>query len=81
MEKVTHLLSESVVDNIARKVAEEPMEDFYGDWPTLRYDDPDYKVPQHVIDEAVADASRERTKELRQMEMYYDPDWNWSGFR
>ena len=76
MEKVTHLLSESVVDNIARKVDEEET-----DWPTLRYDDPDYKVPQHVIDEAVADASRERTKELRQMEMYDSQDWNWSGFR
>lgn len=76
MEKVTHLLSESVVDNIARKVDEEET-----DWPTLRYDDPDYRVPQHVIDEAVADASRERTKELRQMEMYDSQDWNWSGFR
>ena len=76
MEKVTHLLSESVVDNIARKVDEEET-----DWPTLRYDDPDYRVPHHVIDEAVADASRERTKELRQMEMYDSQDWNWSGFR
>ena len=76
MEKVTHLLSESVVDNIARKVDEEET-----DWPTLRYDDPDYRVPQHVIDEAIADASRERTKELRQMEMYDSQDWNWSGFR
>ncbi len=38
-------------------------------------------VPQHVIDEAVADASRERTKELKQMEMYDSQDWNWSGFR
>jgi len=60
--KVVHLLSEKVIDNIAKKVAEEP-------------------IPQHVIDEAVADASRERTKELRQMEMYDSPDWNWSGLR
>ena len=60
--KVVHLLSEKVIDNIAKKVAEEP-------------------IPQHVIDEAVADASRERTKELRQMEMFDDPDWNWSGQR
>ena len=60
--KVVHLLSEKVIDNIAKKVAEEP-------------------IPQHVIDEAVADASRERTKELRQMEMFDSEDWNWSGFR
>ena len=39
------------------------------------------KIPQHVIDEAVMAASRERTKELRQMEMYNSEDWNWSGFR
>ena len=60
--KVIQLLSESVVDNIARKVAEEP-------------------IPQHIIDEAASDASRERTKELKQMEMFNDPDWNWSGQR
>ena len=60
--KVVHLLSEKVIDNIAKKVAEEP-------------------IPQHVIDEAVADASRERTKELRQMEMFDSEDWNWSGFQ
>ena len=39
------------------------------------------KVPQHVIDEAVADASRERAKELKQQEMFDSEDWNWSGFR
>ena len=60
--KVIPLLSETVVENIIKKVAEEP-------------------VPQHVIDEAVADASRARTKELRQKEMYDSEDWNWSGFR
>lgn len=60
--KVVQLLSEEVVDNIARKVAEEP-------------------IPQHVIDEAAADASKERKKEFRQMEMFDDPDWNWSGQR
>tara|TARA_Y100000758_G_C15938261_1_gene381371 strand:+ start:373 stop:525 length:153 start_codon:yes stop_codon:yes gene_type:complete len=38
-------------------------------------------VPQHIIDEAVADASRERTKELRQREMYDDKWMNWSGLR
>ena len=38
-------------------------------------------VPQHIIDEDLADRARERTKELRQMEMYDDEMWNWSGLR
>lgn len=38
-------------------------------------------VPQHVIDEDMADRARERTKELKQMEMFDDDDWNWSGSR
>ena len=39
------------------------------------------EVPQHVIDEALADDARQRTKDLRQMEMYDDEMWNWSGLR
>tara|TARA_Y100000817_G_C16757650_1_gene500081 strand:+ start:25 stop:249 length:225 start_codon:yes stop_codon:yes gene_type:complete len=38
-------------------------------------------IPQHVIDEEVADASRQRAKELKQMDMFNDPDMNWSGLR
>ena len=38
-------------------------------------------VPQHVIDEDLADRARERTKELKQMEMFDDETWNWSGLR
>ena len=38
-------------------------------------------VPQHIIDEDLADSARERTKELKQMEMFDDDDWNWSGRR
>ena len=57
--------SEAVVDNIARKVAEEPMED----------------VPQHVIDEERADMMKERRKELAQMKMFDDSYLNWSGHR
>lgn len=48
---------------------------------TTKYQKEEEKVPQHVIDEAVADASRERTKELKQQEMYDSLDWNWSGLR
>jgi len=65
---LTYLWSQGMVDTIAKKVAEEPMENI------------DTR-PQHVIDEAVADASRQRTRELRQMEMYDDEMWNWSGLR
>ena len=61
-----------MVEDAAKKVAEEPIEEM-AELPR--------KIPQHVIDEAVMDASRERTKELRQMEMYNSEDWNWSGFR
>jgi hypothetical protein len=57
--------SEAVVDNIARKVAEEPMED----------------VPQHIIDEERADEIRQMRKEQAQMEMFDDPYLNWSGHR
>ena len=38
-------------------------------------------VPQHIIDEDLADRARERTKELKQMEMFDDDTWNWSGLR
>ncbi len=64
------------VDKIAKKVAEEPMENVdEGNYEYMP------KVPQHVIDEDLADRARERTKELRQMEMFDDPYENWSGLR
>jgi hypothetical protein len=63
--RVTYMWSEAVVDNIARKVAEEPMDD----------------VPQHVIDEERGDMLRQLRKEQAQMEMYDDPYLNWSGHR
>ena len=61
-----------MVEDAAKKVAEEPIEEM-AELPR--------KIPQHVIDEAAVDASRERAKELRQMEMYDDEMWNWSGLR
>ena len=65
---VTYIWSDAVVDNIARKVAEEPMEDI---------DD----RPQHIIDEERGDMIREYMKEQAQREMYDDPYLNWSGLR
>jgi len=64
-KKVTYMWSDAVIDNIARKVAEESMED----------------VPQHVIDEERADEIRQLRKEQAQMEMFDDPYLNWSGHR
>mgnify|MGYP001582066241 FL=1 len=63
--KITYMWSDGVIDHIARKVAEEPMED----------------VPQHVIDEDRGDRLRQLRKEQAQMEMYDDPYLNWSGHR
>jgi len=65
---ITYIWSNAVVDNIARKVAEEPMEDIDG-------------RPQHIIDEERGDMIREYMKEQAQREMYDDPYLNWSGLR
>ena len=37
--------------------------------------------PQHVIDEAKVEAAIERMYNQRQMDMYNDEMWNWSGLR
>ena len=68
MRNITYLWSNGMVDSIAKKVAEEPMEDV---------DD----RPQHVIDEERADEIRQLRKEQAQREMYDDPVMNWSGLR
>jgi len=68
---VIYMMGETVIDNIARKVAEEPLE------VGANMED----VPQHVIDEERGDMIRERRKEQAQMEMYDDPYMNWSGHR
>ena len=39
------------------------------------------EVPQHVSDEDLVDRARQHSKELNQMEMFDDDDWNWSGKR
>ena len=35
----------------------------------------------HVEEERLADLARERERDRRQMEMFDDPDMNWSGHR
>ena len=71
-----YIWSQAMIDNIAKKVAEEPMENVdEGNYEYMP------KVPQHVIDEDLADRARARTKDLRQMEMFDDPYENWSGHR
>jgi len=76
MSKLTYLWSQGMVDNIARKVAEEPME---------KVDEGNYeylpKRPQHVIDEEQVDEEILERHDRRQMEMFDDPDMNWSGLR
>ena len=65
---LTYLWSQGMVDTIAKKVAEEHMENI------------DTR-PQHVIDEERADEIRMWRKDQAQMEMFNDPDENWSGHR
>ena len=82
-KKVTYIW-ESVVNNIARKVAEEPMEDELEKWMDGESEHghiPLVRKPQHVIDEDRADEIRQLRKEQAQMEMYDDPYLNWSGHR
>ena len=68
--KVTHIWSDAMVDNIARKVAEEPMEDLF--MPTSE-------------EEFQADLASDDARYLQycreQQEMYDDPYMNWSGQR
>ena len=69
-----------MVDKIAKKVAEEPMENMdegnYEYMPKMKSQHID-----HVETERLVDLERERTRERMQMDMFNDPDWNWSGQR
>ena len=62
------------VDMIAKKVAEESI-----DKDVLQEDVEE--IPQHVIDEAKVDEEILNRHDRRQMEMFNDPDWNYSGYR
>ena len=67
---VTYIWSDAVVDNIARKVAEEPMEDMFM---------PDSE--EEFQADLAADEMRYHHYCLEQQEMYDDPYMNWSGHR
>ena len=69
-------MNELDVDKIAERVANEAVDE-----NVLQEDKEERVVPQHVIDEALADDARQRARDLRQMEMYDDEMWNWSGLR
>ena len=71
-EYIDHL----IVDEIAEKVANEPMEDMIDDLDS----DMD-RIPEHVWVENKVDDTKERMKEIQQREMYDDYTWNWSGLR
>ena len=76
MSKLTYLLSDGMIDTIAKKVAEEPMENVdEGNYEYLP------KRPQHIIDEEKVDEEILNRHDRRQMEMFDDPDWNYSGLR
>ena len=76
MSKLTYLWSDGMVDKIAKKVAEEPMENVdEGNYEYLP------KRPQHVIDEEEVDEAILERHDRRQMEMFDDPYENWSGHR
>ena len=76
MSNLTYLWSNGMVDKIAEKVAEEPMENVdEGNYEYLP------KRPQHIIDEEKVDEAILERHDRRQMEMFDDPYMNWSGLR
>ena len=78
-EYIDHL----IVDEIAEKVANEPMEDMIdeldSDMGSLNVSS--HSVPEHVWIENKVDETRQRMKELEQIRMYDDDMWNGSGLR
>ena len=76
MNNLTYIWSQGMVDKIAEKVAEEPMENVdEGNYEYLP------KRPQHVIDEEEVDEKILERHDRRQMEMFDDPLENWSCHR
>ena len=76
MSNLTYIWSQGMVDKIAEKVAEEPMQNVdEGNYEYMP------KRPQHVIDEEEVDEKILERHDRRQMEMFDDPYENWSGHR
>ena len=87
---ITYIWSQGMVDKIAKKVAEEPMDNrvlFEG--TPFEVDEGDYEyMPKmksqhidHVETERLVDLERERARDRMQIELFDDPDWNYSGKR
>ena len=78
-----------MVDDAAKKVLAEGFAGEYeeGDDWSDDMDDQEVanywgeEVPQHVRDEAKVEEAIERRYDQRQMDMYNDEMWNWSGLR
>ena len=78
-----------MVDDAAKKVLAEGFAGEYeegDDWSDNMDDQEvsDYwgeEVPRHVRDEAKVEEAIERRHDQRQMDMYNDEMWNWSGLR
>jgi hypothetical protein len=68
MSNLTYLWGDGMVDNIARKVAEEPMED-------MPSSEEEFQADLDAQDMRYYHYCRE------QEEMYSDPVMNWSGLR
>ena len=66
---LTYIWSQGMVDKIAKKVAEEPIEDMKS------------QHIDHVETERLVDLERERARDRMQIELFDDPDWNYSGKR
>ena len=70
MNDITYIWSNAVVDNIARKVAEDPMEEMF-----MPDSEEGFRVDLDAQDMRYYHYCRE------QEEMYNDPVMNWSGQR
>ena len=83
MNNLTYIWSQGMVDKIAKKVAEESMENMdegiYEYMPTE--EGVKNKYIDHVEAERLADLARERERDRLQFEMFDDPTMNWSGRR
>ena len=79
----TYLWSQGMVDSIAKKVAEEPMENMdEGNYEYMpKAEGVKNKYIDHVEAERLADLARERERDRLQFEMFDDPTMNWSGHR
>ena len=73
-----------IIDEIAEKVANEPIDDELEKWIIGETEDghmPLVKKPQHIIDEEKVDEAIQRMYDQGQQEMFDDPVMNWSGLR